>query len=380
MAKSSVVAYRGAVRVLAFTKYARSAASTRQRLLQYLPYLAEQGIEVTCHALLDDAYVRTIGTAGLSSRARVAGAYAARLRTLSARHDADVLWIYGELFPYLPAWFERLAFRSCKPVVYDCDDAFFHLYDASPSPAVRYLLGKKLEPLLRGAAACACGNDYLRDYAARYCENTIVLPTVVDTKRYVPGPPKSNHEAPVIGWIGSPSTYRYLEAIMPLLGELARTRGVKVRVVGAGPAAATDRFAGLELVDWSEQGEIAAVQAMDIGIMPTADELWAKGKCGYKLIQYMACGLPVVSSPVGVGAELVLRGPAGLLASTPDQWRTALETLIADPDLRAAMGKAGRARAESDFSLAVHAPRFAGLLREAAGARPPRARTDGVEA
>lgn len=353
------------MRVVAFTKYGAQAASTRQRLLQYLPALREAGIDVEWHPLLGDDYVRGLTRGAKPSRLAIARCYAERMRQIVGARGADVLWIYAELFPYLPAAFERLAFAGRVPVVYDFDDAFFHQYDAASRPLVRRLLAGKLEPLLRGAVVCACGNAYLRDYADRFCDKAVILPTVVDTDAYLPAPPR--RDAPLsIGWIGTPSTWAYVRLMLPTLAELARERGVRVRVVGAGASAARDRFDGLDLVPWQEETEIAEVQRMDIGIMPLPDQSWARGKSGYKLIQYMACGLPVVASPVGVNAEIVVEGETGFLARTPAQWRHALVALLDDAALRRRMGTNGRQRTEAHYSLKHCAPRMVELFRAAA--------------
>ena len=353
------------MRVVAFTKYGAEAASTRQRLLQYLPALGEAGISVEWHPLLDDDYVRGLTRGDRPSRVTIARRYIERMRQLLRVRGADLLWVYAELFPYLPAAFERLAFAARVPVVYDFDDAFFHQYDETRRPLVRHMLAGKLEPLLRGAAACACGNAYLRDYADRFCDRTTILPTVVDTDAYLPAVGEKN--GPVsIGWIGTPSTWNYVRPILPVLAELAAERDIRVRVVGAGAAAMADRFGGLDLVDWREETEIAEVQRMDIGIMPLPDEAWARGKSGYKLVQYMACGLPVVASPVGVNAEIVAEGETGLLARTLDEWRRALATLLDDALLRRTMGENGRVRAEAHYSLKQCAPHMVELFRTVA--------------
>jgi glycosyltransferase involved in cell wall biosynthesis len=274
------------------------------------------------------------------------------------------LWVYAELFPWLPAGFERLAFRSSKPLLYDFDDAFFHPYDDHPRRAARRLLGGKLVPLIEGAAAVCAGNDYLRDYAARFNESVTILPTVVNIDDYRPAGDRPDRPL-TIGWIGSPSTWRFVQPLLPLLAGLAREHRIRFVAVGAGAAAEADKFDGLTFTPWSEAGEIAAVQAMDIGIMPLPDEPWARGKSGYKLIQYMACGLPVVASPVGVNATIVDEGVTGLLASGPEEWRGALERLIDDAELRRAMGAKGRARAVEAYSLQAHAPRLVDIMLKA---------------
>jgi glycosyltransferase involved in cell wall biosynthesis len=354
------------MRVAAFTKYGPMAASTRQRLLQYIPHLAAAGITVDYHPLLPDDYVRGVGTGRSYPRRKTLKLYANRLRQLLAETDADAIWVYAELFPYLPGAWEKLAFRSGKPVVYDCDDAFFHAYDSHRSPWVRKLLGRKLEPLLGGAAAACCGNAYLESYVSRFCADTMLLPTVVDTNVYGPALGPRPDRPVTIGWIGSPSTWPYMRPILPLLRELAESRGIRLRAVGAGPGAQADAFPGMDLIEWSEAREVDEVRAMDIGIMPLPDDIWARGKCGYKLIQYMACALPVVASPVGVNTEIVSPGGNGFLATDGAQWRDALLALIGDPDLRRRFGEAGRRRVEDHYSLAGHAPRLAGLLRSLA--------------
>lgn len=352
------------MRLLALTKYGPMAASTRQRFIQYESALGAAGIEVTYAPLLDDAHVRRVAEGKRASPVAVALAYARRLKDLVFARDFDALWIHCELFPYLPSGFERLAFISRKPIIFDYDDAIFHMYDSSRNAVVRRLLGTKLAPLLRGGAAICAGNDYLRDYAARFNDKVMILPTVVDVDTYRPAPAAEHGDRPVtIGWIGSPSTWAFVRPILPILSQLCREHGARFTAIGAGPAAEADKFDGMTSELWTEASEIAAVQAMDIGIMPLPDEAWARGKCGYKLIQYMACGLPVVGSPIGVNATIVEAGVSGFLATEAKEWREALVKLIEHSDLRAAMGQAGRARAVADFSLAGHAPRLVDLFQ-----------------
>jgi len=354
------------MKILAFLKYGTLAASTRQRLVQYEPFLARAGIEVEYLPLLDNDHVRRLAAGRRASPTEVAGRYSKRIYQLLTRRDFDLLWVHCELFPYLPGLFERLAAATGKPIVFDYDDAIFHMYDASGNRVVRALLGKKLQPLLRRASLCLCGNRYLLDYASRFSPDAMLLPTVVDTEVYRPAEPRTPPAPVTIGWIGSPSTWPYVRPLLPLLRELAETRDVRIRVVGAGPGARADAFPGLDLVEWSEESEVEEVRAMDIGIMPLPDETWAKGKCGYKLIQYMACALPVVASPVGVNCEIIATGENGFLAGAQEEWREALGRLIGDSELRRTFGAAGRRRAEERYSLKVHAPRLVEALRSLA--------------
>jgi glycosyltransferase involved in cell wall biosynthesis len=355
------------MKILALTKYDTLAASTRQRFLQYMPALAAAGMTVELAPLLNNDHIRRLVAARKASPVAVLKAYSKRLATLLGARNFDVLWVHCELFPYLPGFFERLSGIHDVPVVYDYDDAIFHQYDNSRNPVVRLLLANKLRPLLRGARACCCGNAYLYDYAKDFCANSIILPTVVDTARYLPVARDKGERRPiVIGWIGSPSTWPMVRPLLPLLKELCASKAVRIMAVGAGAGARSDSFDGLDLVTWSEDSEIAAVQSMDIGIMPVPDAPFERGKSGYKLIQYMACGLPVVASPVGVNREIVREGENGFLADGEGQWRAALTALIDDPTLRERMGSAGRTIAEKDYSLASQAPRLIELFRSIA--------------
>jgi glycosyltransferase involved in cell wall biosynthesis len=152
--------------------------------------------------------------------------------------------------------------------------------------------------------------------------------------------------------------------LLPLLQSFVAEHGIAVRIVGAGKAADRDRFEGLELLEWAENSEIDEVQRMDIGIMPLDDSPFQRGKCGYKLIQYMACGLPVIASPVGVNAQIVRDGRNGFLASSQEEWRAALAKLIGSSSLRSTLGSQGRQIAVEEYSLAVHAPRLVGLVQD----------------
>ena len=343
------------MRILALTKYGAQAASTRQRFLQYRPFLALQGISLDVHPLVGDDEVARILRGDRARPMAAAAGYLRRARLLRRAGEYDLVWIAYETFPYLPGLFERLAFRSGRPVVVDFDDAIFHQYDRHRNRLVRALLRTKLSPLLARAALVTCGNDYLRDYAERHGARALVIPTVVDTDLYRPAA-KPPGAGVVGGWIGSPSTWGGAKASALVVAHEAARAGGNFLAIGGGRHA--QGLADITARDWREEREIADLQEMDFGVMPVPDESWARGKCGYKLIQYMACGLPVIASPVGVNREIVIDGENGFLASDEAQWRAATARLLADRDLRAQMGARGRTRVIDHYSLAVQAPRL----------------------
>ncbi|HEX8654755.1 MAG TPA: glycosyltransferase family 4 protein [Allosphingosinicella sp.] len=352
------------LRVLALTRYDLKAASTRQRFAQYFPYLADHGVEVTLAPLLPDSYLDALNEGRKPPRGVIPRAYRARLRTLREAGAHDLLWVQYELLPYWPGFAEAWAARTPRPIVCDYDDAIFHGYDRHRRWVVRKLLGRKLEPLLSRAAAAMCGNAYLQHYARRFCSNSVIVPTVVDTDAYQPAT-ASRHAPLTVGWLGSPTTWVNVEPLLPALLPVLRARGARLRIIGAGPPARG--IEGIEAVDWSEADEIGELQAMDVGIMPLLDQPFQRGKCGYKLIQYMACGVPTVASPVGVNAEIVADGSSGFLAAGPAEWAARLDTLLADAPLRARMGVEGRRIAVERYSLASQQPRVLSILRAAAG-------------
>ncbi|MEP1201232.1 glycosyltransferase family 4 protein [Tateyamaria sp.] len=352
------------MKIALLTKYGDLAASTRQRFEQYRPFLEEIGFELVPLPLLDNSYLQQLYETGHKPRGRIAACYVGRLRWLLSKPDVDLIWLHCELFPYLPGLVEKLSIWPGKPIVFDFDDAIFHNYDLHPRRQLRAFLGRKLYTTIGAAEMAFCGNNYLAEYARPLCTGTKIVPTVVDTEIFYPSPREQPEDCPLrVGWIGTPSTWNdYLRKKLPMLKEVAASVSGQIAVMGAHKNAEAHPL--LDLVQWSEAGEVPFLQALDIGIMPLTDTPWARGKCGYKLIQYMACGLPVVASPVGVNRDIVEHGVNGFLAESDDDWRTAIETLLRDPDLRRRMGVAGRLKVEQNFSLHTWGPRVASMLKD----------------
>lgn len=345
----------------AYVKYGDQAASTRQRLLQFVPYFRAEGIDVSIRTLFPNSALQRFNATGERSSVQVMRAYADRMREIGRSGKSQFIWVSRELFPYLPGWTDCALLPNGVPVIYDYDDAIFHQYDSHPNPLIRNLLGRRLEPLLQRANLAVCGNAYLEAYAARFCRRTEIVPTVVDIDVYKPVSRAGQPRGPAtIGWIGSPSTWPYVRSVLPVLEAEAAEHDLRISVIGAGPKG--DVGPRIVHEDWVEEREVAMIQKMDIGIMPLPDEPWARGKCGYKLIQYMACGLPVIASPVGVNAEIVAHGISGFLVRTEREWADAIRCLARDPELRASMGAKGRRQVEERYSLQVHGPRLAGLI------------------
>lgn len=360
----------GALRVLVLPRYGPMGASSRLRMYQYLPLLEAHGMQCTMAPLFDDAMLATRYRSGRYGRAALVRAYMGRLSRLLRRRSFDLAWIEKEALPWWPASVERGLLRRL-PCVLDFDDAIFHTYDRHRLGIVRALLGRRIDGLMASASLVVAGNGYLAERAAAAGAARVeIVPTVVDLARYpAPDPTRRAHsltgdDVPSIVWIGSPSTAAYLQLLREPLGLLARRRRFRLRVIGA----ASVDLPGVEVVheDWSEAGEVAAIRKGDIGVMPLPDTPWERGKCGYKLIQYMACGLPVVASAVGANLDIVDHGVNGYLATDAEEWMHYLERLLDDPAERSRLGDAGRRRVQARFSLQAQGDRLAQLLIRAA--------------
>lgn len=323
--------------------------------------LRRAGFEVEVASFFDDAYLQSLYGGRRDKRGLVRFTLN-RLMQCRAARLADVIWVEKEVLPWFPWGLERLALPQGVPVVSDYDDAVFHRYDQHSSTMVRRVLGHKIDRVMAHSALVTVGNTYLAERARHAgAQQVEIVPTVVDTEAYRPVSPRHIDGKLRVGWIGTPQTWeKYGKPRIPLFQELARTHGIRFYLVGARLTPATE--GPFDYVPWSEANEIAAIQDMDIGIMPLVDDAWERGKSGYKLIQYMGCGLPVVASPVGVNMEIVLHGKNGFHAETEAEWRDSLARLITDVDLRRKMGTVGRKRVLDTYSLQVQGHRIAEFL------------------
>ena len=352
------------MRVLGLTRYANAGASSRLRSLQYGPALAAAGITVVWRPLFDDRYIRDLYERRRKSLVLVAGAYAKRIGALLTSRRSDLVWLEKESLPWLPSWLDPGLLRLGPPYVVDYDDAVFHYYDQSRSAQVRKLLGHKIDAVMRHAALVVAGNPYLaaraRQAGARRVE---IIPTVIDLQRYTPRE-ETAKSGITVGWIGSPSTQKMIQGLVPVLARCLDP--VTDRLVTVGARFEKPLMPNHEMRPWSEATEVEEIRRFDIGVMPLVDQPFERGKCGYKLIQYMACGVPVVASPVGVNTDIVQSGVNGFLAADDEAWGRAIRELKADAGMRRRMGAAGRALVERQYCLQVTAPRLIGLLQQVA--------------
>jgi glycosyltransferase involved in cell wall biosynthesis len=322
----------------------------RYRLAALRPFLEQAG-----HRLELRPWPQTVG---------------ARARLGRELRQADAVVLQRKL---LPGWQLYLLRRWARLLLFDFDDAIF-LRD-SYAPKGLHSAGRlrRFAAVVRAADAVVAGNAFLRDQAARWsgADRAQVIPTCVDWARYPLAEHARASEEVHLVWIGSSSTLPSLEAIRPLLEDLGlRWPGLRLKLIC--DRALRLRHLPVNLCTWSEASEATALADADIGLSSMPDDLWSRGKCGLKVLQYMAAGLPVVANPVGVHVELVRHGETGFLATTPRQWLDAIGRLACDPALRRQMGRAGRRRVEAEFGVTTGAAKWLALL-ERLGAATARA-------
>lgn len=347
------------IKVLGLSLYGPLAASTRYRLEQYIPGLSEYGIDLQVHHLLGDEYLRCRFQGKRLPLASLIQAGCKRLSLLLRNQQFDAAILYAELFPLMPGWLERQLIK--KPYLYDFDDAFYLKYRRKKLGIFQPVLGKKVDQVIAGATAVTAGNKGLLSYAKAINKKSFFFPTVVDIEKYQPAKQISSEFPFTVGWIGSPFTSRYLSVINDSLSILGLEGAVRLVVIG-GPAPAIPHVKVIEK-KWQEATEIALINSFDVGIMPLYDDEWARGKCAFKLIQYMACGVPVVASRVGANIDVV-QPDCGMLASDDNEWLEALRTMRDQPHLRKKMGNAGRHRIQQHYSLQQNLPQLSAILHD----------------
>lgn len=324
----------------------------RYRIAAFLPALREQGITVEVAPFFG-------GKGGRAKRFIVG--WWQRLNLLLRRREFDVLWVHRFAVPrfgnQVVGWFGL-------PMVYDFDDAIW-FRTAQGTQRTR-----EWNTLVRLAKVVCAGNRYLQEQAQEAgAIDAVLLPTVVDVAKFIPV--ENRTSIPIVGWMGSPATFPYLQAWLPALDALAQSTQFILRIIGAGVPVSLPH-AQVEQPAWSADSEARQVAAFSVGLYPLADDPWVRGKCALKAIQYMACGVPFVVSPIGATADITTHGKEALWASSVEEMRDAVDRLLHDVTLRQNLGRAGRAKSETDFGLAETVPQLVGILRIAKVLRPNR--------
>lgn len=335
------------IRVLALASYPIESASSRHRITQFIEPLRRRGIDVTFSPFLDASLFADLYAPGRIWRhwPRLLLATIRRLGAIIRAARADVVFVQREAMLFGAPLIEYTIARVLRrPMILDLDDATWLPFRSPVYGRLAALMkgSGKTERLIRWSTAVTCGNpNIVADVRARGAE-AILVPSSVDTRLFHPR--ETTNEVPVIGWIGTHTTYPFLERLMPVFDRLAREHRFALTVIGSGRADVDTR-------PWSMRSEAEDFRSFDIGVYPLTDDEWNARKSGLKAVQYMASGVPFVMSPIGIGATLGVRDETHFLATTDDEWLIALRRLLTDAELRKRMGQAGRKFAEEHHSL-----------------------------
>jgi len=344
------------MKVLYLSKTSDIGPSSRYRIYQYVPYLEKNGIHCEIRPLFKKTYFRIIEIRNPILRVIFKALYCAyrffvRLYDIRDVKRFNLVIIEHQIFPYLPSFLEHLVKKLNRNMVIEFDDAIY----------LTFMHRGKMEKLLKLSKGVIVGNDFLKNYALKFNTNVHVIPTVIDMDRYKPKIHYSKDKI-VIGWIGLAYNMNYLKDLENVFRTLGRNYKISLKVISS----KLPDIDGVELVlgKWDYGEEAKDLQSIDIGIMPLPDNEWSRGKCGLKVLQYMAAGIPSVSSPVGVNREIIKDGVNGFLAEGYEEWIRKLSILIENEDLRKKIGNNGRTTVDEKYSLKVWAPRTADLYKK----------------
>lgn len=354
-------------RLLFLTPNPIESASERYRIHQFVPYLEHAGFECKIRPFANRELFQAVQTSRTSSQLFYAPFSSLRRAVdvyTAPRYDMVV--IHREAFPFFCPRVERMVLRRHSRVVFSLDDAIYAGHRDTPNKKYPLIYKLKYGPgvneVLAKSAHVIAGSRTLAEHARQFNPQVSVIPTVVDTNRYAYRAPSAPCEPVTIGWMGTRSTSPYLFDIAAVLRQLGEVFREKIRFRMYGDPQLQLPVPNCEARPFSLESELEDLRSIDIGIMPLPDNEWTRGKCAFKAIQYMALGIPTVSSPVGMASEIIKHNVNGLLASTSADWFEALARMIRDADLRRRLAEEGRKTIEAYYSLGVWAPRFGDLL------------------
>ncbi len=362
------------IRVLALASYPVEAASSRYRIVQFIAPLAVRGIDVTFSPFLDASLFDVLYKPGkfLPRLPRVAARTLLRLGALVGASRADVVLVQREAMLFGPPVVEWLAARLFRrPLVLDLDDATWLPYESPVWGRLATFLkwSRKTDRLIRWASVVTCGSPNIAAYVRSRGAEAVIVPTVVDTRRFRPAEARPQKDVLTIGWIGTHGTYPFFERLIPIFERLGREQPLRLMIAGSGRGGIQVTGLEVECRPWRMEHEVEDFQSLDAGVYPLADDEWTAGKAGFKAVQYMAAGVPFVMSPVGVCATMGAPGKTHLTAVTDDDWLDALRRLLTDAPLRGRMSAAGREFAEQHYDIEAQADALAAVIRTAVNRR-----------
>jgi glycosyltransferase involved in cell wall biosynthesis len=280
--------------------------------------------------------------------------------------DSDIVFIYREASLIGPPVFEWIIANILrKKIIFDFDDSIWLPSVSEANKAYGFLKStSKTRKIISISSMVLAGNKYLAEYALKYNNNVVIIPTTIDTYEYIKViPPDKNHNQIIIGWSGSITTLQHFEFALPVLRKIKNRYNNQIKIKVIGDVNYKNEELGIRGIGWRKETEIFELSTFDIGIMPLPNDEWAKGKCGLKGLQYMALEIATVMSPVGVNTEIISDGENGFLAGSEDEWFQKLSRLIESSCLRDKLGKAGRETVVEKYSVESQKQRYVDVFQ-----------------
>lgn len=339
----------------------------RFRIEQWEPYVRENNITIDYFSLTDEKYKEIMYKKGnITSKAvNIIKANIRRLKHIIKASKYDIIYLYRYANIIGPAFLEKFMQLRGYPIILDFDDAIFITNTSKANTNFGWLkFSHKISTICRLSTSVSVGNTYLAEYARKYNENVFVIPTSIDTDHYKPTSKKSNENRKVVvGWTGSSTSQYHLEEFEPTLIKLLEKRDdVEIRVI-------SNREPAFKKIPytwrpWSATTEIEEIGQIDIGIMPTPDDDWSRGKCALKALQYMALGIPAICTDMGANRDVITQGENGYLAKDTEQWLKYFDILIDDADFRHKLGDKARETVVNEYSMKKCAELFGMSVRK----------------
>jgi len=356
------------VKILFLTLNPIESAATRYRMLQYFPYFEQKGYECKLYTFFSSQAQKIIYSNQLIGKVNVIlSAFIHFQALVNELNNYDALFISREVLPFDQSFLVRILKKCRVPFVYDFDDAVFL---RARNGFIRMFENQKsIVHLIENARYVIAGNQHLLNFARQHNYNSTYIPTSVDTNAYRISMNHRHGDIATLGWIGSHSTVKYLYTLRDALRELALRHPIRLLVVGAKKKV---NFPGIELVNktWTLKEELNYFEEIDIGLAPLIENEWALGKCGFKVIQYMATGVPCVASRVGVHKEIISDGHNGFLCSDAKEWVDKISLLITSSHLREKFCFNGRKSVEETFSVQANINQYLNLFRNIGSGKP----------
>jgi glycosyltransferase involved in cell wall biosynthesis len=341
--------------LLVITPYPELSADTRYRISQFLPFLITNGWQVSVRPFMDERLFKIYHQKSMLFETVIRTIFrtVSRLIDCISAKKYDVVFIHKEAFPFGPPILENLLAKLQPNIIYDMDDAFWTHPPEFNQIGKRIRDKQKIHKIIKLSKLILAGNEYILNFVKQINPNVIYFPTVINTEIYQPRKELAD-DFITIGWVGRWSSQDYLYNLKPVFQNLIKKfDNLRFCFVGVKDDFTID---DLPIVKqkWTLENEISSLIPFDIGMMPLPDDEYSKGKCGFKLLQYMALAIPSVASPVGVNSKIITDGENGYLAKTSEEWEEKLGLLISDKSLRKELGANGRKTVEQFYSLEIY--------------------------